>query len=363
MLGSKKLENLKLHWSPRMRQNGEESINLFSIFGRCLAAKYLMRIKRLAIYNLFTRMSHDGFDNVMNHASHMEVTVINSFGSSDPKTVFSDNAWTLHYHHPVPVNLKMYRTDFFEKAGAAVFAKFNGLERLYLIGSHRRIKPIPTPDSITPAPSSPSTASGPSNGATPTTCAPITSQQCRDMGGDYLAAIQTQHPTMRHLLLSDHWQLSDNTLLKICQSLPLLEQLGFACMIPPFHILRQVVVAVPNLWALRMLVRPGSAFDGKLDSVGDDMHMFAMATELWRPEYKKLKYVGIGDKRVFKLGAVRYPRKYPAGEKQGIPEGQENSMNARRAGPMRELQALTWDDVKHIEIWGMDTVDFDPKFP
>ena len=34
IFGSKKLENLKLHWSPRMRAAGEESVNLMSIFGR-----------------------------------------------------------------------------------------------------------------------------------------------------------------------------------------------------------------------------------------------------------------------------------------------------------------------------------------
>jgi hypothetical protein len=38
-------------------------------------------------------------------------------------------------------------------------------------------------------------------------------------------------------------------------------------------------------------------------------------------------------------------------------------MNAKRAGPMRRIEVLDRDKVKWIEIWGLDTTEFDPKFP
>jgi hypothetical protein len=38
-------------------------------------------------------------------------------------------------------------------------------------------------------------------------------------------------------------------------------------------------------------------------------------------------------------------------------------MNAKRAGPKRKIDVLRREDVKDIEIWGLDTTEFDPKFP
>lgn len=40
-----------------------------------------------------------------------------------------------------------------------------------------------------------------------------------------------------------------------------------------------------------------------------------------------------------------------------------NSMNARRNGPIRRMTRVEWEDVRHVEIWGLDTVEFDPTFP
>ena len=117
---------------------------------------------------------------------------------------------------------------------------------------------------------------------------------------------------------------------------------------------------VPKLWAIRMLIRPNSDFADKIDSMEvDDMHTFAIATEFWKPEYKNLRYLGIGDRIVFKLGGVWFP---PKG-KDKIPAGQENSMNAKRAGPIRRVEQVSRESVKHIEIWGMDSMEFDPSFP
>jgi hypothetical protein len=357
ILGSKKLENLKLHWNPRMRASGEESVNLLSIFGRCIAAKYSIPLKRLAIYNLYTRFVGDDFKDVVNHETQTEITVINSMGSSDPITVFTDDSWRVNNNHPTPHNLKMFRTDNADKEGSVVLGKFKGLERMYFV-NNRRDKNAAKSDSTVATPTTPSTMT-PSNLPSGTTSASgtpnMTEHRCRTVGSEYLAVIQTNHRTMRHLLLSDRWQLSDDALFRLCQACPDLAQLGFACTVPPLESLRQILGLMPKLWAMRLLIRPGSDFH----AVDPEMHLFAIATEFWRPEYKNLRYISMGEDLIFKLGGVYFPPKGKAREE----EGDGNSMNAKRRGPIRRVEIVSRESVSWIEIWGMDSTEFDPDFP
>lgn len=362
LVGSKKLENLKLHWNPRMRGSGEESVNLMTIFGRCVATRHSLRLRRMAFYNLFTRFAGDGMNEIIDATLQTEITVLNSMGSTDPMTVFVDDAWRHSNKHPIPQNLKMLRTDNTDKHGAIMLGKFKGLERLYIV-NNRPGREASKPNSAAATPTTPSTATpGMTNGNTSANGTPtFTEHQTRSIGGEYLAVIQTNHRTLRHLLLSDKWQLSDDALFKICQSCPNLEQLAFSCQVTPFESLRQVIIMTPKLWAIRMLVRPNTGLAENIDSMeGAEMHTFAIATEFWRPEYRNIKYLGLGDKLVFKLGAVWFP---PAKGKEKIPPGQENSMNARRAGPVRRVERVSRESVNHIEIWGMDSMEFDPSFP
>jgi hypothetical protein len=359
LVGAKNLENMKLHWSPRMREAGEESINLMTIFGRSINAQVKLRIKRFAIYNLYTRFVSDGPENIISPEAQEEVTVFNSMGSSDPMTVFLDDVWRVNsQRRPVTHNLKMFRTDHADKDMVHGFSKFSGLERLYLVS--KRPKGSPKNVSAVASPATPSTL----NGASPPK---KKDDECRSVGSEYLAVIQQHHRTMRHLLLSERWQISDTALFKLCQSCPLLEQLGFSCIIPPLESLRQILSLTPKLFAIRMLVPPESGFAEHIATMDPDMHAFVMATEFWRPEYKNLKYLGLGDSLVYKLGEVVWPKK---GRMVGdgwvgadAVEGQENSMNARRAGPVRRMEVVSRESVSWIEIWGLDSTDFDPNFP
>jgi len=360
ILGSKKLETLKLHWSPRMRAAGEESVNLMSIFGRCVAAKYSIPIKRMAIYNLYTRFSTNEFMTVINHESSVEMTVINSMGVGHPMTVFNDESWRIHGMPPVPPNLKMIRTDHFDREGAQILGKIPGMERIYIVA--RRSKESTKSDSTgntptTPSITTPGTSAGTTANAVGTPIA-MTEKQCRNLGSEYIAAIQSSHHGMRHLLLSELWVLSDEVLLGLAKSLPELEQFGFACAVPSLDFLRQVMTYMPKLQAVRLLLHPGYQSCYKFDITEPEMHLFAIATEFWRPQYKHIKYLGLGDDLVFKLGGVYFPSK-----KESTVNGNENSMNAKRAGPVRKVELVSRESVKHIEIWGLDTTEFDPEFP
>lgn len=359
LLGTKKLENLKLHWSPRMREAGEESVNLLSIFGQCVAARHSISIKRLALYNLYTRYLGQNFHHVIDPLKQTEITVINSMGSSDPTTVFLDNAWKTQNQPPIPQNLKMFRTDHADKEQATMLCRFQGLERFYLVSRPRKQDSKSASTAATPT--TPATGTPILGGATSSAynTPTITEQQCRGIAGEYLAMLQSHHFTMRHLLLKDHWTLSDDALLRLCQSMPHLEQLAVATAVPLMTSLRSAIIHVPRLWAIRMLIAPGSELAAHIESMDADMHAFVLATEMWRPEYTNVKYVGLGDKLVYKLGRVVMPGKNRA----VIPEGQENSVNAKRAGPMRHVEIVSRESVGWIEIWGLDSVEFETGFP
>lgn len=241
-----------------------------------------------------------------------------------------------------------------DKEGVRILRDFQGLERMYIISSKRR-RGSPRSDSTAATPISPSASTPGVNGTASAAGTPnISEHLCRGVGGDFLAVITSNHTSMRHLLLSDLWQLTDDVLYKLCQSLPNLEQLGFAGSIPHLESLRQIMVLVPKLWAIRLLVRPGSELADKIDAT-EEMHAFALATELWRPEYRHVRYFGIGERLVYKLGRVIFPPK-GVGE---VPSGQENSLNAKRAGPVRQIEQVGRESVKGVEIWGMDTAEFE----
>ncbi|KAI4942942.1 hypothetical protein J4E86_009889 [Alternaria arbusti] len=312
LLGSKKLEHLTLHWSPRMRAVGEESVSLHSLFGRCMSAKHSIPLKHLGIYNIYTRFSDDGFHHVIRPDTNTELTLINSMGSSDPMTVFADDSWRIHSNHPTPHNLKVMRTDNTDKESAVMLGKFKGMERFYIV-SNRRGKDSPRSTSAAATPTTPSTMTPGVIGVSSASSTPkhTTDQRCRSIG------------------------------------------------MPPLESLRQVFALVPKLWAVRFLFRPSSDTSEAPYQITDaEMHAFAIGTEFWRPEYKNVKYVGYGDSIVLKLGDVYYPS-----NKESTPNTQDNSMNAKRAGPIRKVTVVRREDVNHIEIWGKDTTEFDPLNP
>ena len=357
LLMSKKLENLKLHFNPRMREAAEESVQLQAYFGRCLAAGYAMNLKRLAMYNLYCRNQGEGFEMAINPLTMQEITIINSMGSWDhPMTVFLDNTWRLNPAKAVPENLKMLRIDTVDTEQITMLNRHYGLERLYLVSKANTSKM----SSTTTSPSSPSTMTTPNVSASSAACTPrnTTENECKSVAGDYIAAIQSNHGTLRHLLLLDHWVLSDETLFKLCQKLPHLEQLAFACAVPHMESLRQILSLVPKVWALRMLIAPGSAFQAHMDSMDLEMHKFALSTEMWRPEYQNVKYVGVG-RLAFKLGDVVWPK----GKGKGRAEQRATTMLELSRGPVRKMELVDAKSLNWIEIWGMDTTEFEAKFP
>ncbi|CAI6332620.1 unnamed protein product [Periconia digitata] len=363
LCAAQKLENLKLHWNPRIRETGEASVSLHAIFGRIMSARNPIPLKRFALYNLYAGNDAEGFDKVTNPDTLEEITLINTFGNKDPMTVFLDDTWRINHIPSIPQNLTMMRVDAPDKEHVRMLYLMRGLERLYIVSD--TVSSVPT--GAAPTPTSPSNPITPTvamatNGAansgilsanpSATNSPKITEHQCRSIASDYLAVIQSNHTTMRHLLLSDRWSLSASAIQRICQACPNLEQLGIACDPNPHETLRLVIKCCPKLFALRLLFRRDSdSMENSIDDVDDDVQKFMLSSELWRPEYKNLKYLGVAH-YVWKIGSAIMPRKTvqaPNGEMQKV-------------GPFRSIELADRKAVEGVEIWSMDSTAFVAKF-
>ncbi|OCK85680.1 hypothetical protein K432DRAFT_286364 [Lepidopterella palustris CBS 459.81] len=333
LVTSKKLEDLTLHWNPRMRDVGEESVNLMTYFGRCLTSRYSLPVKRLALYNLYTRNSGDLDDCIANERLE-EISLLNCVGSGDPMTVFLDDTWRINQPNKVPTNLKMMRGDMLGRPHVNMLARFQGLERLYIVSARRTSRSKSNSATATPTTPSPSSSS-PSSNSMP--------QESVNLASDYLAAIEAHHRTMRHLLLSDQWILGIDVIKRLVKSCPNLEQFGLAIKDVDIPVLREIMAHAPKIYAIRILVRPGSEFYEKFESIDDEMHEFAISQETWRPEYKNLKWLGVSD-MVFQLGAV-------------MNLGTKRAKAGGEPLPMRIVKRVPKDTVKDIEIWKMNSLD------
>lgn len=128
---------------------------------------------------------------------------------------------------------------------------------------------------------------------------------------------------------------------------------------PPLESLRQFIAMMPKLWALRFLVAPNTALADKMASMDDNVREFTVATEFWHPEYSNLKYISMDNRHVYKLGEVYYPPTSNGDSSKNL----GNTMNARRAGPMRRVDEINMENMAHVEIWAMDTTEFSTAFP
>ncbi|EOD44209.1 hypothetical protein UCRNP2_9086 [Neofusicoccum parvum UCRNP2] len=352
---SKKLESLHLHWSPRMRDAGEESTNLSAYFGRCIANKAPLKLKRYSMVNLYTRATNIDLDELIDVDTLEEINFINC-NTQDAITVFIDDTWRLFEPQKIPKNLKTMRGDVLDAKQASVMSQLNGLQHLYIVNAKR--KPTRTsPNGVSPAannnqfapdlssqsPFAPGTGS---NG--PDT--PM-SRESATIAGDYLAAI-TRHlgKTLKHLLLSDQWLLGGDVLVQLGRACPHLEQLGVALEEKNPENMRQVLRSLPRLWALRILIRATTQELELMQSISGNLHEQVISFELRRREWDRLKYLGIGD-MVFQCGGVR---EVPGA---GTPKSPMDPTTGEELGVRRIVKKVDREAVNHVEIWKMDCLE------
>ncbi|TKA61319.1 hypothetical protein B0A49_10692 [Cryomyces minteri] len=335
LAGSRKLEDLRLHWSPRMRKEAEPSLSLHTYFGKCFAAQYRIPLKHIALQN-FYGPNNSEFDRIYDVKKLDSVTLINSLGGANgnPLTVYFDDTWNMT-HPDLSLSVKMMRSDAIGRPHVDLISRSSGLEELYLIDPKNNLwsqSMSGTPATVEPSLATPS----------------FTPKQSPDfethlLGKDYLHAITSkQGSTMRHLLLSDQWSLSAENLSLLVRSCPNLSQLGLAVEKNNPHFLRLLIPFLPKLFALRLLNHRNTwsaDTDIDLDAADDDAHICGIGRDSWQAGYRNLKWIGVGE-RVFELGNVYQM------------EGERGEMESRR-----QVRRVSLSAVKHVEIWKLDAME------
>ena len=370
LLHASKLKTLIFHFSPRMRDAGEPSVQLTNMVRRNIAANRPIRPKKLGIYNLFALQNAQEIQNAFDPNGIEDVTFINSFGMDEDSSQngrsgsisngmfsFFDQSWG-----PPPKDIKCpksERHDRLSKRHVQVLQQFVGMERLYLVNA--RHNPVQNGanghfSQTRPSPSSDSNSSSMgSSGCTPTG---HQNTSLRDM---YLEAICTNHgSTLRHLIFPSRWPLSALQAAKLFRSCPNLTQLSLGMEQKTFPQMRMLVPFLKNLWAMRVIplreTEPFPGCDGRIgEALEDALHEGIMSTELAAAgEFLELRYVGLGD-RVWELGGF-----YEEMATVKVPDSDADGQEAEYMEQMvrkRKLRRLTLKDVKDIEIWKLDTQD------
>ncbi|KAL8724381.1 MAG: hypothetical protein Q9181_006852 [Wetmoreana brouardii] len=320
---SEQLRELRLIWSPRMREAREPSVNLGSIFGR-----RRLKLAKFGIKNLFHHS--DGWCPAYYDQSAVEeVTVINSYAGCDdhPESAFIDSRLR-NVNISLP-RLKLWRGDRVSKELVELLANTNGLEKIYIIGPRTTKKPN-SDNAFLRSPAS--------NGAT--TPSEIRSVSLRD---EHLEAITRNHgSTLRHLLLPPQWRLTSDNIALVVRNCPNLEQIAFGADFDRFPNLRLLMPFLPKLFAMRLLDNPdNSGFRDKMHELDDGRHEAKIGGASSACEWSKLRWMELAD-LVFEVGRVE------------LVEEPDNpgKMRYRRKVWKRDREA-----VKDIEIWKMDSLD------
>jgi hypothetical protein len=341
LLGSKKLEELNLHFSPRMRREGEPSINLHALFGRCIKAGWKLRIKRLGLQNCYV-MNRGEFHDAFSHSDIERISFINNVDVANPTTVFFDSSWASQprSRDEFPKNLKMMRGEGMDRNHARMVAELSGLEEFYLIG---RRPPASTRSQITANGSSNGTSPQENNsGSTPLTPTTQTPQEAVSVASLYLAALMQQHgQTLKYVLLSEQWQLGLTALANFARACPNLEQFGFTVEDHDVTIVRNMMRHAPKIWALRYLSTPS------VELIDEDFRTLALSLDFTDAAFKNIRWVGVGYV-VYKVMPGNIT----------VENDSEKIMRIRSVPKIRrDIREVDWKDAEHVEIFGLDKME------
>ncbi|KAI4258619.1 MAG: hypothetical protein LQ352_001154 [Teloschistes flavicans] len=322
---SRNLRELSLIWSPRMREAGEPSIHLGSLFGK---VEQPLTLTKVAVKNLY---HHDeGWCARYYDPSNIEeITFINSSESHDDKTASAFIDFKLCHTIISLPRLKLIRGDRASRQSVEVLAKTKGLEKIYLIGPRTKDK---TENDCT-VPQSPI-----SNGSSPP--GSLSSNVLRD---EHIETITQNHgQTLRHLLLPPQWRLTSENIALIVRNCPNLEQLAFGADFDKFSNLRLLVPFLPKIFALRLLDNPdNSEFRDKMHELDDGKHEKIIGSSTSAREWSKIRWMELAD-LLFEIGKVE-PTEDP---------DSPGKMSYRRSVRKRDREA-----VKDVDIWRMDSLD------
>ncbi|KAI7303475.1 hypothetical protein KC315_g15653 [Hortaea werneckii] len=343
ILQSRRLEDLRLHFSPRMRREAEPSLSLGTFFGRCAKAGYRPKLKHFALQN-FIGANLDGIEHSYHPDTCQSVTMFDTFGgagNSTPSaaTVFLDSMWNDMSHDMSP-HFRCMRGNEVNEKFTEMLKTFSGLERLYLVSGRDQ----PSAQQGTPE----SSQLSPRAQTVTPVGSPTGSDDMKLLGRQYLHTLSHYHgQSLKHLLLPRDWAWNAEemgTLIRFC---PNLEQVGFALNTSNQAILRLLLPFLVKLKAFRLL--HNHHLSESMRMVSHEDRMSAIGAELPRVGSAacSLRWIGMGS-TVYRVDG------------DCDVEMEDGTFEIRR-----EITMVPREEVRNVEIWRLDTLDLDadPSLP
>ncbi|GBF60603.1 hypothetical protein TMEN_3053 [Trichophyton mentagrophytes] len=265
LFGSKKLCDLRMHWSPRMRESQEPSVALSDYFRRCISAKSPLRLKKIAFQNFFALHPGESGPGVT-HSSLEEITMLTN-SSDNAAMTFVEASWPAPGPREEMSMLKTFRVDRVEKRGIDFLHQLSPLENLYFVNPLR--EPIDYVNnsrpgvSYQPSPSTTHTSGGnqsmgseyqqnhptpPGPGIQPST----SRASLREM--QVSTIISVHGATLKRLLLPSRMNMPVPLVVKLVHACPNLEQLAIAVDGNSLEVMGIVLPFLKKLEALRILI-------------------------------------------------------------------------------------------------------------
>lgn len=338
------LEDLKMHWSPRMRENQEPSVVVHDYFRHCIRNKAPLKLKKLALHNLFSRHTNE-WQEASDDSVLEEMTFLNGYSEDSPSHhTFVDKTWSIaHMQISEITNLKLIRHDLVSKEFCEFLSCYRGLEKLYCVNAARSIgsRPSMRPSGNNtimrsylvgngigangnfPSIAGNGSITAPSSPRSPASNATL-HLQLRD---SYFNSVMANHgATLRHLILPSRWPLSSTTLARLVHICPNLEQVAFALEVSTMDAFALLIPFLRKLQAMRILIpstekstqeqaitqpsltSPIPPFSSMYEMVDldDDIHIEKIsAVSADRERGRSLKVIGMGWK-AWELGDFYY---------------------------------------------------------
>lgn len=333
---AKQLEDLRIHWSPRMRQEAEPSISLRMIFGPCLEAKYRLRVKHIGLQNFYGPNTGD-LAEIFEPGIVESADFIDVFGGiyGRPTTIWVDETWRTIPDPEYFQGYKRHRVSEPAMEHAKILSQFSGLEELYVVGN--RLYDHDTKSNY----QSPETAAAtPATSVTTPTPTTFVEKQASATCKAYLRALTTNHgQTLKKLLLPDQFPLSGSQIGELVSKCPNLEQVGFALDKDGGEVMSLLAPFFHNLRAVRILANANSAkmlAETELSGLIDGTRIEPL---YWRCLNANVRYCGVGDLVIKLEKAIQMPDA----------EGNLEWLN--------RVTLATLEDVQQFEIWRLDKLE------
>lgn len=361
--GSKKLIDLRLHFVPRIRREAENTLNMEAYFGRCFQNSEPLKLKHIAGQNWFGRRTLDT-TTVFQILFAESMTFLDFFGgvTGNDANVYIDDTWkdmpfdskfyyrTMRFNEFVPQHVGMVRNSkgaervyiVGDRAGSPAMSTTGSLHALSSKSGREYITPEDSPSSITAS----TATTGPSTASTTASHNSGSNSSASDraalrasFGPLYLDAFTTCHgATLQHFLLAPDWALTSADLVKLVSSCPNLTQLGLALAENQFESLRLLLPFLPKIYALRILDPDGTR---ATSTASDEEVARFVGRDTYIHKAMHIKWVeDLG--RFWKIGE----------DFEALLEDDSGRTEMRK-----RVQSVPREEVAHVEIWKLDTLD------